>query len=285
MASWPLFEELSDSPQVNIDRGGNTVERRFKVARNDLITFVQYLCDGGTSGWSGTPAPSAVLSNTYLSSVKYSPWSGDELNPIPKVISDPTTTINEFAHWLVTASYTLYPFNLVWPTDTPQPTHLAGTTLSLQIRGSKEYKTFAARFLRWSTGTTPTGSGSGAADTDPVPIDMPARILIPMLDFVVEWDLVLNPPIARFMSYIGRCNSASFIGCAAQTIVLDDYDVQPSMRLNPSYPWAYKCVLNFKFRYPGWNYEFRESPPGWAYIITADGKPRYPPVSFAGLFL
>lgn len=285
--AWPLdFEELSDSPQGTLDRGGNSVERRFKVAGDVLTTFVQYLCDGGTSGWSGTPAPSVFLANTYLNSIRVAPLAGDELHPVPKSITDPTTQCNEYSYWLVTASYGLYPFNLVWPTNTPKPTCSAGTTLSLQIKGSKEYKTFAARFLRWSSGGSVSSSGTGTADdTNPVPVDMPGRVMIPMLDFVVEWDLVTNPPIAYWMTRIGRSNASTFLGCAPQTLIMDDYDVQPSMRLSTTYPWAYKCSLNFKFRYVGWNVEFREDPPGWTYVLCADGTPRYPPVSFSYLFI
>lgn len=283
--AWPIFEELSSSPEGVIDRSGNSIERRFKVGRDDLINFIQYLCDGGTSGWSGTPAPSVVLPNTYLSAVRFSPLAGDEQHPVSKVITNPLTATNEYKHWLVTATYSLYPFNLIWPSAVPKPAHRANTTLKLQIKGSKEYKTFAARFLRWSSSGPVAPGATGTPDTtNPVPQDMPARIMIPTIDFVVEWDLVLDPPINTFMAAVGHCNYGAFLGCSSETLLLDDYDVQESMRLSTTYPWAYKCLLNFRFRYVGWNMEFREDPPGWAYIICADGTPRHPPLSMTNIF-
>lgn len=281
--TWPAFEELSSSPQFTIDRGGNSVTRQFKVAGDDLINFCQYLCDGDDASWTTHyhPADAVVLANCYLSSINAAPLADDEQHPTPKVIEDPTTTTNSFGFWRVTATYNLYPYNKVWPTTLTKPIHTSGTTLSCKIRGSVEYTTFTANLLAWSV----NADGTGGADTaNPPHKGVPGRILIPTADIVIEWDLVANPPISLWVTKVGRVNHAAFLGFAAETLLFETYDLDDSMKLSTVNPYRYRCTLSFKFKWVGHNKEFREDPPGWAYILTADGQPRYPLVDMSGLF-
>jgi hypothetical protein len=280
--SWVHFEELSNSPNFTIDRGGNTVTRRFIVAGIDLIAFCQALCDGDDAGWSGTPAPAVVLPNCYLSGLNASPAAGDEQHAAQKSITDPTADANSYNFWEVVANYSLYPYNRAWPTDMPKPTHTAGTTLSCKLRGSKEYKTFSSRLFYWAQG----GSSGGSIDTaNPVPVDMPGRVLIPTLDIPVVWDGITDPPVSTWIAAIGRVNSTAYMGFAPQTLLLDDYDMDESMWLSTTNPYKYQATLSFKFRFCGWNVEFCEDPAGWRYVLLPDGTPRYPLSTFANIFV
>jgi hypothetical protein len=283
--AWPLFEELSSSPELKISRGGNSVVRRFKVAGDDLINFCQYLCNGSDTAWSGTPAQSGTglsANYIYLSDLDATPLGGDELHPTPKTMTSPLTDANSYSYWLVTATYTPYPYNKAWPTCMTKPSHTAGSTLSVRIRSSVEYITFTANFVKWTA--NPDGTG-GTNDTDPPPMGVPGRILIPTADVVVSWDRITDPPVDSWMAVEGRVNNAAFMGFSAQTLLFESYDLDESLWLSTTNPYKYKADLSFKFRSVGWNREFRDSPPyGWHYIVTVDGQPRYPLATFSGLF-
>lgn len=275
----PSFQELAESPTLSFGKNGNQVDRKFLVAGTDLIAFCEYLCTGN----SGFLANSVALPDCYLSDLKAAPHAGSEQSPIPnKSITDVLTQANSFKHWHVTATYTSNPIVKVWPTCMPKPTHRANTTLSVKIRASKEYKGFAARFTYWEKGS----SGSGQRDlANRRPVDMPGRLIIPTMDVTVEWDHVSDPPVSTWAGLVGKSNVAAMMGFNAETLILDDFDMEDSMYLSTTNPYRYKMVAAFKFRWPGWNREFRENPAGWVRVLMSDGQPFYPPVTLSNMFL
>jgi hypothetical protein len=184
-----------------------------------------------------------------------------------------------------------------WPDNIPQPDYTSGTTLRLEARFSGQFLTLPARALQSSGTYTPTSNPDGSPYDGP-PITPPPpppnsnnRVLIPLVDYVVEWDRVQDLSTLDFDGVIGFVNESEFMGCEAETLLLEGVSLMPSFVLSPTNPHSWKATAALKRRrivvgddVYGWNYDFLPNPPGWTRIIMSDGNPRYPAADFTGLF-
>ena len=187
--------------------------------------------------------------------------------------------------------------NVPWPDAVPKPALAAGTTLKLEMRFSGQFLTLPARAFQSASTYTPSENPDGSPYTGP-PITPPPpppnsnnRILIPLRDYVVEWDRVQDMSALNFSGLVGEVNAVAFLGCNPETLLLEGVSLTPSFVLNPLNPHAFRATATFKQRQIlaggnvyGWNYDYLPNPPGWVRITMADGTPRYPLVDFSEMF-
>ena len=267
-----LWEELDDSPQGSISRGGNSVTRSFKVTGNETILgeFVKLMATG-----DGThPAASVVLSNVLLSGITFRPWESAVKSG---TISTPIAGAGVANHWRVDCQYELYHFNKAWPTDITKPTHDSGTVLQLRTRTSGQFLTLTPRAVEYS---------DGSGRTTP---DMDARIAVLIREMMVDWINVYNPPFATIDACIGKVNAVSFMGCPAETLLFEGLDTDDDFWIGTADPFRYRLSYIFRRRIIpgtiyGWNHDYREFPAGWAKVKLKDGSLRYPTGNFNPLF-
>jgi hypothetical protein len=197
----------------------------------------------------------------------------------------------------VTYSFALDYLAVPWPNQITRPSYIAGTTLRLEMRFSGQFLTLPARALQASGTYTPTSNPDGSPYVGP-PIAPPPpppnsnnRILIPLVDYLVEWDRVQDLSALSWDGEIGYVNQNDFLGCEPETLLLEGVNLSPSFVLNPSNPHAWKATATLKQRKVaaggnayGWNHDFLANPPGWTRITMSDGRPRYPLADFADMF-
>ena len=107
-----------------------------------------------------------------------------------------------------------------WPDAIPRPGYAAGTTLRLSVRFSGQYVTLPNHALKSTTTYTPSSNPDGSPYTGgpiekPVDAAATATLLVPILDYLVEWDRVTDLSALDFSAYVGQVNSSSFMGCDA----------------------------------------------------------------------
>ena len=164
-------------------------------------------------------------------------------------------------------------------------------------RGSAGSSSPCRPALTASGSYTPASNPDGSPYTGP-PIAPPPpppnsnnRLLIPLIDYLVEWDRVQDLDALDWDGQIGYVNQAEFMGCGPETLLLEGVRLAPSFVLDPTLPHAWRAIATLKKRkievggnVYGWNHDFIPNPPGWTRIIMADGTPRYPLADFSDMF-
>jgi hypothetical protein len=119
------------------------------------------------------------------------------------------------------------------------------------------------------------------------------RILIPLVDFELEWDRIPGGTALTYGPFIGTVNSASFMGAEPGVLLCEGPKLDPAYTLNTSNPWAHKIQLTLKARriivgnnIYGWNHDYVKDK-GWVlqqildYSQTPPQKsPRYSSSNF-----
>ena len=269
------IDELSGSPTESLDESsGSTAERKFLVPWNSRLTFAQNLV--GT-GYSNFP-------QSRIISIDLQPWS-EELVP-SGTITDASLQTADYADQpcLVTAKYGPDFTQKAWPTDMPKPTFRAGTELRYQIDGSAQFLVLPFGGMKW------LGTGAALKNQEN------SRILIPIREIELQWDFVDDPPLDTLDGLVGAVNDATFLGCEAETLLLETYSVVESFRAAPLNPHTNRLVLNFRKRriedgasVRGWNHDYREAegatPAGWDKVIfQSDDSPRYTLKTMTNMF-
>jgi hypothetical protein len=197
----------------------------------------------------------------------------------------------------LTYSFALDYLDVPWPNNIARPSYLSGTTLRMEARFSGQFLTLPPRALTASGSYTPASNPDGSPYTGP-PIAPPPpppnsnnRLLIPLIDYLVEWDRVQDLDALDWDGQIGYVNQAEFMGCGPETLLLEGVRLAPSFVLDPTLPHAWRAIATLKKRkievggnVYGWNHDFIPNPPGWTRIIMADGTPRYPLADFSDMF-
>lgn len=273
------FQELAGSPEESAGKSGGQIRRQFVCAWADRLTVAALFT---TTSPLGLPMVAAGFPAYYVNQVTIRPYSA-EFDPDSQTITDPSTTTNAYTGKIALIEVTYAPdyYAAAWTRyGITQPSYRTGTTLKLKMRFSGQFLTIPGRCMIWD-----------GANPPPTPPDLNARILIPQIEFHVEWDLVNPFTPATAMAAIGGVNNATFLDCPAETLLLEGVDVDDSLRVGLTNPFCVKANFVFKARLInvggstyGWNHEFRESPVGWTRVLMADGQPRYRLTSFSSLF-
>ncbi len=205
--------------------------------------------------------------------------------------------VNSTPDWVIqTWTYGIDFLDIPWPDEIQRPDYLSGTTLKLKVKASGQFLTLPAKaFQTSSTSTThPDGSTGGAEPTSPPP-GANCRIIIPTVDYEVEWDRIpLSGGHYSFGPCIGAVNQSTFMSTEAETLLCEAVDYDPSWLLATDTPYAGKAVVHLKQRrivvgsnVYGWNYDYLPKT-GWTRITMKDAAgntvPRYPLQDFSDLF-
>ncbi len=199
----------------------------------------------------------------------------------------------------LTYYFALAYLDVPWPDAIPRPDYTAGTTLRLSVRFSGQYVTLPNHALKSTTTYTPSSNPDGSPYTGG-PIEKPvdavatAALLVPILDYIVEWDRVTDLTALDFSGYVGQVNSISFMGCDAETLLCEGVSIDPSFVLDPAGPFCYKVRACFKKRAitfdgvsGGWNHQLYGPPYSLdpVEVRTASGTPPYASTDFTDFFL
>jgi len=258
------FEELTGSPKMTLTaHNGHSMTRTFLVAWEDSATFATAVFAGGFPGYP----------TSYPQQVALEPFLGENDIASGQVV-DPSLTTAQYRWAKATVSYATTQWGASWPADIPVPSH--DSVLAVP-----------ARATNWED-VTP-----GDEDKPVPPEDQMNRILIPLIDYNVNWDWVANPPRDKLRGFLGKTNSDTFMGCEAETLLCEGAHISPSFRPATD-PRCYAVDVVLKQRrivdpddadtVYGWNHEYREDPAGWTKIKLSDKSLRYSTVDFDDLF-
>lgn len=273
----PAHEELAGSPTIELAKEqGPGAERRFLVAWSNALAFADSIAMGYFPG----------MATAYVNTISIQPFT-EEMAPLLGVMTDPSVTLASYGSKpaIVTVKYAADFYNVTWPTAITRPTYDADTSLRLRVRFSGQFLTMPSRAMRWYT--NPYASPYSEV---PGP-DQNARILIPMAEYILEWDYVANPNITRIRGLIGKVNDAAFLGSNTETLMLESADLDHSFKISSSAPFCWKVTATFKERriksgasVYGWNHDYCDNPAGWKKIVMSDGNPRYETGDFSKIF-
>lgn len=267
------YDELAGSPQESIDEGsGPSCQRRFLVPWGDRLTFAQSFVAGSTA------YPSDIMSRVV--GISLQPWNEDTV-PSGILVTPPTEMVDYGDQGcLVTVQYGPDYTRKDWPADFTKPTFREGTELRYQIRGSAKFLLIPCSATKWEDNPDA-----------PVPEDANTSILIPLRSIQLQWDFVDNPSIDDAEAFQGKLNSDTFLGCEAETLLFESYEISETFRASVDNPHTNRITVNLTARrintgsgIVGWNHDFRETPAGWAKLLLSDGLPRYKSTAFAGMF-
>ncbi len=186
--------------------------------------------------------------------------------------------------WVIqTWTYGLDFLDFPFPDDIPRPAYLAGTTLKLKVKYSGQFLCLPGKAFAL---TTPSSNPDGSPYTGAAPSLPPgsnARVLIPLLDYYLEWDRipVLGSAVylpasdgqsssgftagstssgvspgggyLQFSIYEGAVNASAFLGCEPETLLFEGAEEEPSFMMTAEEPPAadprcYKATVTLKRR-------------------------------------
>lgn len=268
------IEELAGSPKEALsESSGSTAVRMFLVPWNERLAWAE-----------------SLVSNAYpnfpqcrINSIAIQPWV-DELAPILGVVL-PAINTNDYGTKpaLITVSYGPDYTKKVWPTEITKPAFRYGTELRYRMGGSAQFLLIPTKGLEWKI----PGSGGTTPATDE---DQQNRILIPIREVELQWDFVDNVPLDRLDGLMGKCNSDTFLSCAAESVLFETWSMEESFRGSASNPHTNRVTINLRVRKVkagtsvyGWNHDY-SAEHGWAKLLFEDGNPRYVPAAFSGVF-
>jgi hypothetical protein len=195
----------------------------------------------------------------------------------------------------LTYSFALDYLDVPWPSNITRPSYLAGTTLRLETKFSGKYLPLPARAIDCKEHVTPASNPDGSAYTGP-PVkpamqgNQNINILIPLTDFVIEWDRIQDLGVMDWDGQIGFVNQAEFLGCEPETLLFEGVSLTPSFVLNPSNPHAWKATAALKQQrivvgdaIYGWNHIYYPLD-GWKHTGLTQTGTLYPLADFSDMF-
>ncbi len=142
----------------------------------------------------------------------------------------------------------------------------------------------------------PTGGWTWADTNTAIPSTTELLKKIPVTEHVVTWSEVVDPPWTAISVCQGKVNTASFLGCAAGTLLFRGAEANKLYRRGAgieddaaSFVWAIKYTfrersVKMNGQVYGWNHCYRESSGNW--ILVRNGSSSlYDSGDFASLFL
>lgn len=258
------FEELGDSPseRVTIDDGVSAV-RRFKVPWQYRWAFA-----GGLL-MSQYPGFFAVRCD----SISIDPFIDD----VTGTVTDLENHLPAYDAALIVASYS--------GTKTATREDRAdGTYITYQQNQTAEFFTVPSRALFWED------------NSEQLPPDANAAILIPRGEHVITWHDVESPNWAVLSNLRGRVNDSTYnipaIGLQAPEETLLYMGSRTSAKVSTSgqTQWevsitlSEKKISSYTGSVYGWNHTYRDKPAGWVRAVNDSGDPSFQTADLGSLF-
>ena len=275
------FKELAGSPVETYTAASETAQRHLLCAWEDRQALVAELLATATDdGAIGAPYPADA--NRVVTSIQLAPF---EARPDDQgAFTDVTSQLNSYSGQFAELTVTYEPLPL--PANLPVPASAPGTLVSYQTAYTSEQLARPARAMRWQSN-----------DTLPVSADTVPSLYVPILEHYLTWHRVSNPPWTTIRGLVGCVNGSTFLGAAAETLLLAGVKIDPEfIHASPSdappYVWAVEYVFQEKAIQDdsgaiyGWNYGYRSLPaddPGFDRLVDPAGNSLYRLVDFSPL--
>jgi len=281
------FEELDNSPKESFDDGSFTARRRFKVAWNDRLDFLQelyggYKMVGGQFVFvpraSYPPVPQAIVTN-----VEIEPYPPDKPSDQITALSN---GINGYPYAIVAATYKIKEDNSQSSANQPSlPSVPDGTFLTYSSDTGGEFL------------MTPGAAWKSSPGDKTLKDEVGVPIFIGHEDFTLSWQRVARPPWAAMRDIRGHVNASQFMIYEAETVMY--LGSRPSIEFQLQQPSTWKLEHRFSVKqiektaspgsYVGWNhYWFDEAEAGehWLKLVDAEagGDSPYQTADFSKLF-
>lgn len=282
------YEELSGSPIESFsESGGASAERHFLVPSEDRLALADQLVGGLYPHFPHCRIHSFRLQN----------FGANQVAPNGTIALNPISSTNDYSgkQSLLTVGYGPDFTQKEWPF--PKPSFRDGTELRFQIDGGAEFLSLPSSGLQWDAGDDGGGGGTGGSvprpeDRPPVTEDVNNFLLVNRDSVRLQWDFVDEFDANVFERLKGKVNQDAFLGAEAETMLFSSYSIHERFKAAPSNSHTNRITVNFLRRKIeddagifGWNHEFRPEPAGWVRALLANGKPRYEPRPFAGMFM
>lgn len=277
------FEELENSPKIRISRqSGLEATRVFRVDYADWEKFVGEIY-GVYRSVSGTLAYTKPITfpgeNPYIlaDDVSIEPFDGS--NPDGTNILSLSTGLPTYSNGAqITVNYKQNVSS--GQNDDNSVTVPEGTYYSYEADDAVEMLTVPGNYWRWNS------------DSKVIATEVSPAIQVPVTHHRVTWHNVLRPPYTTIKACRGHTNSATFVGCAAGTLLLIGTKLRNKFQFSTrDVLWEVEYTFAEKDQKgdgtTGWNYFFRYDTGAWALIEAAKGanaKP-FPSATFANLFV
>lgn len=281
------FEELEDSPRIQIQPSGTVAWRRFRVAWADWQEFARQLVGTYrvTAGKVRFVAPLAFpgMDNLLVDELEVEPLDGS--CPVGSAVSTLTSGTNAYPAGgaLVTATYRTL-FDEDNQSRKKLPKVPSGTILTYHAELAAEYVSMPGRTWNWKNAASPR---SLAEDIFP-------GILLPHGNFELRWQRVPLPPWDAIRALRGKVNQQEFLGAPAGTVLFLGARATRQFQFierggfwQLGYSFAESTRRLNSGGEVGWNYFYREVPIGgehWLQIEDALGNPPYAAADFSPLF-
>ena len=252
------FEELDNSPHLEIVEGKLTARRVFLVSWQDWPTFVgelygAYVFSGGE--WNYTPPATFPGDDSLVARrISVEPFPADR--PLVAALAALETATNQYPFAKVTVGYERIPAS-----DARRPHVRNGTYLEILSDLAAEYVTVPGRNWRWRD-----------APAERLPDDVAPGLLIPCEDLHLRWTRVPLPPWDAIRSLRGKINDDVFLGNPAGTVLFLGAKSRHDFQLIDTGLW--RVDLHFKVKEPGWNFAFKQDA-GWQVVEDSGGQTPY----------
>ncbi len=281
------FEELEDSPRIQVQQQGTTAWRRFRVAWSDWQPFARLLV-GTYRVTAGRvrfvpPLPFPGIANLLVDELEVEPLDGSSPNGTAIGTAKQGTNAYPDGGALVTATYRTL-FDQDNQSRVKLPKVPGGTILTYQAELGVEYLSTPGRVWRWQ----------GAPAPRVLAEDQFPGVLIPQGNFQLSWQRVPLPPWDAIRALRGKVNQLEFVGAPAGTVMfLGAKATRQFQFIERGGFWKLEYVFAENTRHlaaggeVGWNYFYREQPVAgehWLPIEDASGRPPYASADFAPLF-
>ena len=133
------------------------------------------------------------------------------------------------------------------PPDPADPT----TWMSHEMEVQQQYITHAQSSLKWQS------------DSKQVPDDVLPGFPVTIVNHSITWRNYGNPPFATWYDYVGKVNSASFLGHGEETVLFSGFSASKQLKTDGSIDYEIKMTFQARIVHKsgstiGWNHFLRE---------------------------
>ncbi|HEY4313213.1 MAG TPA: hypothetical protein VGN12_27425 [Pirellulales bacterium] len=268
------YEEMPRSPKFGFQRGTGMYATRIlrcnwsdaNALCRELLGVIEFVA--GVPNFVN-PLTAPGLQYLIVNQIDVEPFDGDSPDGDTELTLGTTASTYEGVGAMVTAQYKTMDLNQ----DQNRPNIPDGTYLSIRETLGVEYQTLPGRTWVWTS------------NSQPLPDDVAAGMIIPTGQIVANWSRVAQPPDITVENARGKVNTSTFIGRAAGTVLFLGMNKNRQFQFDDSNSGLYDLEYSFSINNKGWNKFYDPARGDWFTIkATIGGAPPYASTSFDQLF-